>query len=103
LTTTLASAWPKSEQVEALRAGTAEALDRFAAGDVVGARRQWAKLGALLTRRPPGKRGKARMVTYAGRTQNVTAWARELGWTPQALSYRLDVMPLEEALVPRAK
>lgn len=87
----------------ALRAGVEEALERFAAGDVVGARRRWAKLTLMLTRLPPGKRGKARLITHAGKTQNVTAWARELGWTPQALCYRLEVMPYEEALTPRKK
>lgn len=101
LAKSLASAWPGAEVVQTLRAGAAQALDLFVAGDVVGARKRWAEVGALLTRRPPGKRGKARMVTHEGRTLNVSAWARELGWSVQALSYRLDVMPLAVALVPR--
>jgi len=42
------------------------------------------------------------MVTHDGRSKTVSAWARELGWSPQALAYRLDVMPLAEALAPRA-
>jgi hypothetical protein len=99
----LASAWPEVELVEKLRAGAAEALDLFGAGDVLGARRLWADVGALLSRRPLGKRGRPRMVTHAGRTQTVSAWARELGWTVQALAYRLDVMPQAEAMTPRAK
>jgi hypothetical protein len=43
------------------------------------------------------------MVTHGGRTQTVTARARELGRTPQALSHRLAVMPLEDAPTPRVK
>jgi hypothetical protein len=99
----LASAWPEAEVVENLRAGAVQALDLFVAGDVVGAREQWAKVGGLLTRRPPGKRGAPRLVTHGDRTLTVSAWARELGWSVQALAYRLDVMPQAEALVMREK
>ena len=87
--------------MESIRTGTAEALDLFVAGDVLGARKRWAEVGGLLARRPRGKRGEPRMVTHDGRTQTVSTWARELGWSSQALAYRLDVMPVDEALVRR--
>ncbi len=73
----------------------------FAAGDVVGARKRWAEVGGMLSRRPKGTRGALRHVTHEGRTQTLSAWARELGWSHQALSYRLEVMPLDVALVAR--
>jgi hypothetical protein len=97
----LANAWPPAEVLEALQAGAAAALSLFAAGDVLGARKRWAEVGGMLSRRPKGKRGVARLVTHAGRSQSVSAWARELGWSPQALAYRLEVMPLDTALVRR--
>lgn len=103
LATGLASAWPPAGRLDALRAGVAEALDLFAAGDVLGARKRWAGLGGMLTRRPKGKRGVPRLVTHAGRAMTLSAWARDLGWSPQALAYRLDVMPLDVALVPRER
>jgi hypothetical protein len=87
--------------LEALHAGAAEALGMFAAGDVLGARKRWTEVGAMLSCRPKGKRGVPRLVTHAGRSQTVSAWARELGWSPQALAYRLEVMPLDVALVRR--
>jgi hypothetical protein len=99
----LASAWPPAELMAQLHAGVAEALDLFTAGDVLGARRRWAEVGGFLSRRPKGKRGAPRLLTHDGRTQTVSAWARELGWSPQALAYRLDVMPQAEALTARAK
>ncbi len=89
--------------MERLRAGAVEALDLFTAGDVLGARKRWAEVGGLLSRRPKGKRGAPRLLTHGGRSQTVSAWARELGWSPQALAYRLDVMPQADALVPRLK
>lgn len=73
----------------------------FVAGDVLGARKRWAEVGGMLSRRPKGKRGVPRLVTHAGRSQTVSAWARELGWSPQALAYRLGAMPLDEALLRR--
>lgn len=99
----LTSAWPPADLIEALRAGAAEAIDRFIRGDVFVARKQWKEVGRLLSREPPGHKGEARFVTHAGRTLSVSAWARELGWTRQALSYRLAVMPIERAMVPRKK
>jgi hypothetical protein len=99
----LANAWPPAELLEALRAGAEEAIDRLVAGDVVGARHKWAEAGRLLSRQPSFRRGEPRLVTYAGRTQNVSAWARELGWSHQALLYRLGAMPLERALTPRVR
>ena len=63
----------------------------------------WAEVGRLLSREPPGYKGEPRFVTYGRRTLSVSAWARELGWTRQALSYRIAVMPLERALTPRMK
>jgi hypothetical protein len=45
----LASAWPPAELLDALRAGAAEALDVFAAGDVLGARKRWAQVGGMLS------------------------------------------------------
>jgi len=99
----LASAWPSAEHMESIRAGAAEALDLFTAGDVLGARKRWAEVGGLLSRRPKGKRGEPRIVTHAGRAQMLSEWARELGWSPQALAYRLDVMPHVEAMTPRSK
>jgi hypothetical protein len=87
--------------MEALCAGASDALAMFAAGDVVGARKRWAELGGMLSRRPKGSRGVPRLVTHGGRTQTITAWGRELGWTPQALTYRIEVMPLDVALVQR--
>jgi hypothetical protein len=99
----LASEWPNAELMETLRAGAADALGMFAAGDVVGARKRWAEVGAMLSRRPKSGRGVLRKLTHDGRSQTVSAWARELGWSPQALTYRIEVMPLEEALTPRRK
>jgi len=99
----LATAWPPADLLDALRAGVAEALDLFVAGDVLGARKRWAEVGGLLSRRAKGKRGVPRLVVQAGRSQTVSAWARELGWSPQALAYRLGVMPQAEALTPRAR
>lgn len=101
LATGLASAWPPADLLTALRAGVAEALDLFVAGDVLGARKRWAEVGGMLSRRPKSKRGVPRLVAHGGRTQTVSAWARELGWSPQALAYRLGVMPIEVALVRR--
>ena len=95
----MANAWPPADLLDALRAGAAEALDLFVAGDVLGARKRWAEVGGMLSRRPKGKRGVPRLVTHGGRSQTVSAWARELGWSPQALAYRLEVMPLDVALV----
>jgi len=98
----LANAWPPADLLDALRAGAAEALDLFVAGDVLGARKRWAEVGGMLSRRPKGKRGVPRIVTHAGRSLTVAAWARELGWSPQALAYRLAVMPQADALTPRS-
>ena len=49
------------------------------------------------------QRGEPRIVVHAGRSLMLSAWARELGWSPQALAYRLDVMPQVEAMTPRSK
>jgi len=65
-----------------IRAGAAEALDLFTAGDVLGARTRWAEVGGLLSRRPKGKRGEPRIVAHAGRSLILSVWARELGWSP---------------------
>lgn len=48
------------------------------------------------------RRGVLRYVTdpRTGRTQTVSAWARELGRTSQGLTARLDTMSVERALVP---
>lgn len=78
----------------------AQPLDPSVAGDVLGARKRWAELGGMLMRRPRGKRGVARLVTHAGRSMTLAAWAREPGCSP--LAYRLDVTPLEIAPAPRA-
>ena len=86
-----------------MRAGAAEALELFVAGDVVAARKRWAEAGAKLSLRPASKRGVPRVLTHQGRSLTLSQWARELGWAPQSLVYRVNVMPLEKALVPRVK
>ena len=95
----LATAWPSAEVLRTLEVGAAEALRQFAAGDVVGARKRWAEVGRILSRCPKGKKGAPRVITHSGRSMRLSAWARELGVSPQALSYRLEVMSLEIALV----
>src|SRR5262245_20217949 len=78
------------------------ALGHFALGNAKAARKAWAKGGLLLRSAygEPATTGTPRLVTHAGRTQNRRAWARELGMSVQGLSYRLDAMAPEEALVP---
>ncbi len=39
-----------------------------------------------------------RMIEYQGRTQNLSAWARELGLTLEGLRSRLRRMSVKEAL-----
>lgn len=43
------------------------------------------------------ERSDARLITYDGRTQNLSAWARELGICHSALHRRLEHMTVEEA------
>jgi hypothetical protein len=40
----------------------------------------------------------AREITYAGRTQSITAWAKELGVHPQRLKNWIDVWGVDRAL-----
>lgn len=44
-----------------------------------------------------------RMVAFRGRTQCLSAWAVELGWSYMGLVDRVRRMPLESALIPKVK
>ncbi|MCA9124590.1 MAG: hypothetical protein H6822_19570 [Planctomycetaceae bacterium] len=55
-------------------------------------------LTAVHLRRSKLKLPNARHVTYAGKTQSIPSWAREIGITPEALRLRLKRMTLAEAL-----
>jgi integrase len=74
----------------------------IAAGDPGEARAACLELLNLCRFGGARRRGIPRYVTdpRTGRTQTVSAWARELGRTSQGLTARLDTMPVERALVP---
>jgi hypothetical protein len=89
---------PPPDLIEQAQEVAVEVLHMFAAGDVPRARSAWKMLGTLLRygeRRP----GAPRMVSHEGRTQNERAWARQLGLSTSALSYRLKTMPEGVALL----
>lgn len=78
------------------------AVAAIAAGEPGEARAACLELLSLCRFGGPRRRGVPRYVTdpRSGRTQTVSAWARELGRTSQGLTARLDTMPLGRALVP---
>lgn len=59
----------------------------------------------LLNPSSPRPRPAPRLLTHDGRTQNLTAWARQLGVKPGTLRHRLDVLhwPTEKALTTPAR
>lgn len=72
-------------------------LDQEAARSAYGALAEFSRYGG------PRRRGMPRHVTWAGETLTVSEWARRLGRTSQGLWWRLENMPLSEAMDPQGR